>query len=259
MSAAQAGTDFLDDRSALFLDFDGTLVEIAPTPDEVVVEPGLPEILSGVRDRLAGALAIVTGRPISGIDHFLPELRLDGCGMHGLERRIDGKVSFPQDLPDLSPLVARLRTRLSAHPGVIIEDKRIGVAVHWRTAPDAEGDARAAIDDLAAELGAAYKIQEGKAVREIVPAAAGKGDGIRAMMQSEPYAGRRPVFIGDDKTDEHGFAAVNALGGVTVKIGAGDTLARCRLPSTAALRDAMARWLAHDLRAGPGSVLTTAS
>jgi trehalose 6-phosphate phosphatase len=244
MASAEAERASSVANSALFLDFDGTLVEIAPTPDAVMVDPGLPELLSRLRDRLEGALAIVTGRPVAGIDHFLPGLGLDACGMHGLERRVAGRVVFPDDLADLSPRIARLRARLANHPGLIIEDKRIGVAVHWRTAPEGEQDARAAIDDLARELGSAYKIQDGKAVREIVPARAGKGEGIRALMRSAPYAGRRPIFVGDDKTDEHGFAAVNELDGVTVKIGPGDTLARHRLSSSAELRKLLETWLA---------------
>jgi trehalose 6-phosphate phosphatase len=233
--------------SALFLDFDGTLVEIAATPDAVVVEPQLPGLLLALRDRLNGALAIVTGRALADVDHFLPGLELDACGMHGLQRRVAGEVSFPDDLADLSPSIDRLRTQLAGFPGLIIEDKRIGVAVHWRTAPEAEGEARAAIDALATELGAAYKIQEGKAVREVVPVRAGKGEGIRALMGTTRYAGRRPIFVGDDKTDEHGFAAVNELGGLTVKIGPGDTLARYRLSSPSDFRRSMAGWLDGSL------------
>jgi trehalose 6-phosphate phosphatase len=234
---------------ALFLDFDGTLVELASTPDAVIVAPGLPDLLSRIRDRLGGALAIVTGRPIAGVDQFLPGLVLDACGMHGLERRIAGQVAFPDDLADLSPHIGRLRARLAGHPGLIVEDKRIGVAVHWRTAPEAEQEARAAIDDLARELGPAYKIQDGKAVREIVPARAGKGEGIRALMRSEPYEGRRPIFVGDDKTDEYGFEAVNELDGITIKIGPGDTLARHRLSSSAEFHRTMESWLAGEFEA----------
>ena len=235
------------DHLALFLDFDGTLVEIAPTPDSVVVDPQLPPLLSALRDRLGGALAVVTGRPVAEVDHFLPGLGLDVCGMHGLERRIDGRLFLPEGLADLREPVARLRERLSPFPGLIVEEKGIGVAVHWRTAPEFEQEARAAVDDLAAELGPTYKIQDGKAVREIVPGRAGKGDGIRQLMTSPPYLGRRPVFIGDDKTDEHGFAAVDELGGVTIKIGEGETLARYRLASPASLRPAMAGWLEAGL------------
>lgn len=243
MSAARAEPALFTEGSALFLDFDGTLVDIAPTPDSVVVEPDLPDLLVRMRQRLGGALAVVTGRPIAGVDHFLPDLSLDACGMHGLERRVGGRVTFPDGLADLGPHIVRLRSRLAPHPGVIVEDKRIGVAVHWRTAPEAEEPARSAMADLAAELGPGYKVQDGKAVREIVPAQAGKGKGIRALMELAPYAGRLPVFIGDDKTDEHGFAAVNDLGGVTIKIGPGDTIARHRLASPAELRRAFSTWL----------------
>ena len=247
MSHPGAGQGLPPGPAALFLDFDGTLVEIASTPDAVVVEPGLPALLSDLREQLGGALAIVTGRPIVGIDSFLVGLGLDACGMHGLERRIGGRVSFPDGIADITPAIERLRARLSRHPGVIIEDKRVAVAVHWRTAPDAEADARRAMDELAAELGPAYKIQDGKAVREIVPVSAGKGEGIRALMQQAPYAGRRPFFIGDDKTDEHGFSAVNDIGGTSVKIGPGDTLARYRLPSPAALQHLMRSWVQEGL------------
>jgi trehalose 6-phosphate phosphatase len=247
MAESGAGGGPHPDRAALFLDFDGTLVEIASTPDAVVVAPELPALLSGLRDKLGGALAIVTGRPIVGIDGFLVGLGLDACGMHGLERRVGGRISLPEGIADITPAIERLRARLRPHPGVIIEDKRVAVAVHWRTAPDAEADARAATDELAAELGPAYKIQDGKAVREIVPVSAGKGEGIRALMRAAPYAGRSPTFIGDDKTDEHGFEAVNDLGGTSVKIGPGDTLARYRLPSPAALHDLMRSWLGEGL------------
>ena len=242
MSSAAPGTS--GQQPALFLDFDGTLVDIAATPDAVIVTPGLPELLSSLRARLGGALAIVTGRPVAGVDQFLPGLGLDACGMHGLERRIAGHTAFPDDLADLSPRIEQLRARLAVHPGVIIEDKRVGVAVHWRTAPDAERDAKAAIDDLARDLGPAYKVQDGKAVSELVPARAGKGEGVRALMQSEPYMGRRPIFVGDDKTDEYGFAAVDDLGGIGIKIGPGDTLACFRLSSPAEFRHVMEEWLA---------------
>jgi trehalose 6-phosphate phosphatase len=241
MSSSQGRTGS-DSGFALFLDFDGTLVEIAPTPDEVVVKPGLPRLLVTLRDRFGGALAIVTGRPVSGIDHHLPDLDLDACGMHGLERRVRGHVIFPDGLADLAPHIETLKARLAPYPGVIVEDKRIGVAVHWRTAPEAEGPARSAIDALAAELGATYKIQEGKAVREIVPAGASKGDGIRALLALEPYVGRQPIFIGDDKTDEYGFVAVNELGGVTIKVGPGNTAARHRLASPSMVHETLQDW-----------------
>jgi trehalose 6-phosphate phosphatase len=116
------------------------------------------------------------------------------------------------------------------------------VAVHWRTQPEAEAEARAAIADLARTLGPGYRVQDGKAVSEIVPGAAHKGDGIRALLTIPPYAGRRPIFVGDDVTDEHGFAAVGALGGCGVKVGDGPTTATRRVPSVVAFATVLEAW-----------------
>lgn len=230
------------DRFALFLDFDGTLVDIAPTPDAVKVEPWLPAALTSLRATLGGALAIVTGRTVAALDEFLPGLRIDACGLHGLERRIGGELIDAEGLPDLSVQIDALRRRFASRPGVIVEDKRIGVALHWRLAPDAEAEASSALAELAERLGHGYRIQDGKAVREIVPAGAGKGTGIEAAMRHPPYAGRQPAFAGDDRTDESGFVAVNALGGVSVKIGSGPTEARHRLGTPTEFRARLRRW-----------------
>jgi trehalose 6-phosphate phosphatase len=226
---------------AVFLDFDGTLVDIAATPDAVAVDPALPSVVERLRARLRGALAVVTGRPLRDIDRFLPGLNFDGCGMHGLERRVNGRTSM-SDLPDQSGEIDQLRSRLAPWPGLLVENKRIGVAVHWRQQPEAEGEARAGIDALAARLGPAYRIQDGKAVREIVPGQADKGEGIRALMSASPYKGRLPIFAGDDRTDEHGFAAAAELGGITLKVGPGPTAASYRVASPAELRATLARW-----------------
>lgn len=221
-------------RWCLFLDFDGTLVDIAERPDAVVVEAGLPALLARLRDRMGGALAIVTGRTVADLDAYLPGF--DTCGLHGLDRRIAGRMTPPTNLADLAPQVAALRVRFAAHPGVLIEDKGVGVALHWRTAPDAMDAVIAAVTDLADHLGPDYRVQAGKAVREIVPISAGKGGAIRDLCATAPYHGRRPVFAGDDVTDEGGFAATNDLGGVSIKVGIGPTRARHRAASTGAFR-----------------------
>lgn len=220
---------------ALFLDFDGTLVEIAGRPDAVVVPPGLPDLLVALRDDLGGALAIVTGRPLRDIDGFLPGLALDGCGLHGMERRSGGRP-FGPDLPAIPNEIDELKRHFGAREGVIVEDKRVGVGLHWRLAPDVEAEARAAIAELAARLGPGYRVQEGKAVAEVVSVEAGKGAGIRAMMTQPPYAGRVPVFAGDDRTDEDGFAAALQLGGLAIKIGPGATAAALRVADVATFR-----------------------
>ncbi|MET0259151.1 MAG: trehalose-phosphatase [Methylobacterium sp.] len=233
------------DGFAVFLDFDGTLAELAPTPDAVQVDPTLVPNLESLKTRLGGALAIVTGRPVSVIDGFLTPSRLDCAGLHGVERRVDGQLSGgrPEDHPDLRAGVARLKQETAALARVLIEDKGASVAVHWRLANERDTEAaEAVVKALAGELGAAYRLQLGKAVGEIVPAAATKGHAIRAFMEKPPYAGRRAIFFGDDKTDELAFEAINADGGVSVRIGDEDTIAAYRLAAPADVRALLASW-----------------
>ena len=230
---------------ALFLDFDGTLAEIAPTPDSVQVEAGLVAVLERLRDRLDGALAIVTGRPVSVIDGFLAPARLDAAGLHGVERRVGGERSGgrAEDHPALRAQFALLHEAAESLPQVLIEDKGAAVAVHWRLA-DAQ-DARRAealVVAAAAALGGRYRLQLGKAVGEIVPAQATKAHAIRAFLERAPYAGRRPVFLGDDRTDEIAFASVIEDGGVAIRVGAGETVASRRLPDPAAVRALLRAW-----------------
>ena len=231
---------------ALFLDFDGTLVEIAPTPDAVRVEPGLVATLERLRTRLGGALAIVTGRPIAVIDDFLAPARFDAAGLHGVERRVGGVASGGgAGDPALRAGVARLQADVADLAGVLIEDKGASVAVHWRlAAPRDAGTAEAAVVRVAGELGAAYRLQLGKAVGEIVPAAATKASAIRRFLDAPPYAGRRAVFLGDDRTDETAFASVAEAGGVGVRIGDGETAAARRLVAPADVRALLAAWAA---------------
>jgi trehalose 6-phosphate phosphatase len=231
---------------ALFLDFDGTLVDIVDHPDAVAVEPDLPEALRAVSQRLGGALAIVSGRPVAFLDRHLGEGAFDAAGLHGLERRLRGAFvgCRPEDHPRLRGGIVDLKVRFLADPRVVIEDKGCSVAVHWRMAPDRTDEAREAAETLADHLGPDYRIQKGKAVAEILPAAAGKGRVIASFLDESPYRGRRPIFVGDDLTDEHGFETVNARGGISVRIGMGPTLASVRLPSPAALRECLRAWAA---------------
>ncbi|WP_457104456.1 trehalose-phosphatase [Methylobacterium sp. P5_C11] len=230
---------------ALFLDFDGTLAEIAPRPDAVQIEPGLVETLERLRGRLDGALAIVTGRPVSVIDGFLAPSRIDAAGLHGVECRIGGTLTGgrAEDHPDLRRQVARLQAEAAALAQVLIEDKGASVAVHWRLANgDDAARAEALVTAAAAALGGDYRLQLGKAVGEIVPAQATKAHAIRAFMEQSPYAGRIPVFFGDDRTDEIAFASVNEDGGVAVRVGEGETVARRRLPDPQAVRALLRDW-----------------
>lgn len=231
------------DAWAIFLDFDGTLVDIAERPDAVIVDPGLPVLLRKLRVACGGALAIVTGRAVDVIDAFLPALDLDVCGLHGLERRLSGRTlrTAPPNHKAFRSTLRDTLDELPTMPGIIVEDKGESVAFHWRGAPAAA----ALLAQTAVRLASAvdgYRVQRGKAVAEVVPALAGKGSAIAALLADPPYRGRRPFFVGDDVTDENGFVVVNQLGGVTMKIGAGDTTATRHIATPALLRDVLSRF-----------------
>ncbi len=229
---------------ALFLDFDGTLVDIVERPDAVVVDPAVPSILTRLQERLGGALAIISGRPIAFLDQRFAPHRFDMAGLHGLEHRIAGRLSRcdPREHPQLRDMARRLSEAVALKPGVLIEDKGCSVAIHWRLAPQEKDFALALAHAALEALGGDYRVQHGKAVAEILPSAAGKGKVIESFLQHPPYEGRRPIFVGDDLTDENGFKAVNALGGLSVRIGAGETVARVRLGTPADLRHSLSVW-----------------
>ena len=240
----QVLTSLKGEDYALFLDFDGTLVDIVERPEAVAVDPALPEILVRLQERLGGALAIISGRPIAFLDrHFLPH-QLDIAGLHGLEHRIGGQLYLcdPEEHPRLRETVGRLGETVASKPGVLIEDKGCSVAIHWRLAPQEKDFALATARAAAEALGHEYRVQYGKAVAEILPASAGKGKVIKKFLQQAPYKGRLPIFAGDDLTDENGFKTVNAHGGLSVRIGDGETIAQVRLATPAALRHALSEW-----------------
>jgi trehalose 6-phosphate phosphatase len=238
----------LEGPYALFLDFDGTLVDIVERPDAVVVDPALPGILDSLQHKLGGALAIVSGRPIAFLDqHFLP-YRFDMAGLHGLEERIAGELQLcdPEGHPQLRRMIGRLSEAVAGKTGVLIEDKGCSVAIHWRLAPQEKDFALNTAQAAVEALGGEYRLQHGKAVAEILPSAAGKGKVIERFLHSAPFKGRRPIFIGDDLTDENGFKTVNARGGLSIRIGAGETIARIRLGTPADLRCCLSAWASGD-------------
>jgi trehalose 6-phosphate phosphatase len=232
---------------ALFLDFDGTLVDIAERPDDVVVDPALPGTLARLRDWLGGALALVSGRPIHTLDHLLRPQRFDAAGLHGVEQRVGERLfpCTPEDHPDLRRAIEDVGQAVAEHQGLIVEDKGCSFAVHWRLRPDLADEAAKMAEDAASRLGPRYRLQRGKAVAEILPANAGKGPAIGRFLERPPYRGRRPIFIGDDLTDEHGFAAVNERDGFSIRIGSGPTIARRRIGSPTQLRILLTRWAAE--------------
>ena len=206
---------------ALFLDFDGSIVDIAPTPDAVVVPETLPSLLAALREALGGAVAIVTGRPIAQIDGFLGDAVPAVAGLHGLERRTADGATVPPPPPHagLPGIRARLERFAAARQGVLVEDKGHSLALHYRLAPSLKN---ACLDALTTALGgdpSGWQVVEGKMVFEARPRGFTKGTAMEAFMGEAPFRGRTPVFCGDDITDEDGFAVVDAQGGVTVRVG----------------------------------------
>ena len=218
---------------ALFIDFDGTLVEIAPTPDGVAVPPELPHRLGELYRTLNGAVAIITGRTIEAIDGFLPTSQdIAISGAHGAERRHQGQRQALDEnvLAAAKAIADSVDDALQGEPGILIERKPTGVAVHYRAAPEKGALAHAALTH-ALEGFSDFHAVSGKMVVEARPLWANKGAAIEHLMQQQPFAGRTPIFIGDDVTDEDGFAAAQRLGGFGIRIGEGDTKARFTLPA----------------------------
>lgn len=227
----------LPDDSALFLDFDGTLVELAETPDSIRVPDGLVPLLERLRQRVEGRLAIVSGRSITDLERHLPASGIAFSGSHGLELRLpDGArlpLSVPIGLDDVNDKVRRFAEDVA---GLIAEEKPAGIALHYRRVPDAAERALRFMENLAARHG--FSVQRGSMVIELRPLGATKGDAIRAFMTEPRFADARPWFVGDDLTDEHGFEAAADLGGAGVLVGPPrDTAAQYRLDSAAAVRD----------------------
>jgi trehalose 6-phosphate phosphatase len=233
------------ERWALFLDVDGTLISIAATPEAARPEPALLPLLETLQRGCDAALALVSGRSLASIDGLFAPLRLPAAGLHGWERRrADGSLA-PTDEP--SGLLQRLRPRLEAYvrtrPELLLEDKGGSLALHYRLAPE-RGPALLRYARRLAQVEPDLHLLAGRKVVELQPRGADKGKAIAAFLAEAPFAGRRPVFAGDDTTDEHGFAAVNALGGLSVRVADPETRAR---PSAAQHCvpgvEALHRWL----------------
>ncbi len=241
-----AFADFLCPSCALFLDFDGTLVDIAARPESVVVPAGLVDTLARLKQRLDGAVAVVSGRPITQIDRFLDPLVLCVAGVHGAERRrADGHLErLPvQPLHAVEEAAAALAR---AEPRLRVESKRGSLALHYRQAPELGPLCERTLAAAVART-PGFTLLRGKMVVEAKPAAASKGRAIEAFLREPPFMGRTPVFIGDDVTDEAGFTAVQSLGGLGVKVGEGPSAAHERLASPAQMRDEMERALRREV------------
>ncbi|WP_165962987.1 MULTISPECIES: trehalose-phosphatase [Pigmentiphaga] len=236
-------------RCALFLDLDGTLAPIAPSPDAARIPGATLALLRRLALATGGALAVVSGRSIEVVDRLLHPLRLPVAGLHGIQwRGPDGQVwELPVDRERAARLQARLLDIAAGLAGVHMEGKGISFAVHYRHAPHQEARIRRDVAQAASAFAPDYVLQFGKMVAEVKPRGADKGSAVERFMAVAPFASRLPVMAGDDLTDEAAFAVVARLGGVSIKIGDGDTSASWRLPDPPSL----ARWLDGLSTRGP--------
>jgi trehalose 6-phosphate phosphatase len=238
-------------QTALFLDFDGTLADLAPQPEAVQVVAELVPVLRQLAAQLSGALAIVSGRKLADLDGFLAPLLLPAAAEHGAQRRPPQGELIRLASPDLQE-AARLATALAArHAGLRVEIKTATVALHYRQAPELQALALQVMLE-AAHSTPGVELLRGKSVFEIKPAGISKGTAIEAFMAQAPFAGRLPLFAGDDTTDEAGFSAVQHLGGEGIKVGKGATLAHYRCQAPAALRQWLQQAACQDFRPAPG-------
>jgi trehalose 6-phosphate phosphatase len=231
---------------AYFLDVDGTLIDIADTPDAVRVDTVLLELIARLHRASSGAVALVSGRALSDLEHHLGPLRLPLAGQHGLERRDAAGRLWIHAAPPAAKCAIKeaLAPVLARHPGLLLEDKGLTLALHYRLAPHLAAYVNRLMLRLAGAAGAGLEVQRGKRVAEVKPSGIDKGTAVAEYLAESPFRGRRPVFIGDDLNDEHGFAEVNKLDGISIKVGKGRSCARFRLRDVAAVRG----WLGNALK-----------
>lgn len=233
-------------NTALFLDVDGTLLEIQARPSEVVVDAALLDLLRRLERSLGGAMALVSGRSLIEIDRLFGRGRFNAGGAHGAEVRLQGRrlpsraaAAFPEAIQ------SRLMEFADSHEGLLLEQKPGGVSLHYRGAPALESACRDLMLTTMVELGDDYRLIAGKMVFEITPVGHDKGAAVHALMSREPFAGRTALFVGDDVTDEDGFKAANALNGSSILVGERkDSVARFALEDVAAVH----RWLEDGIR-----------
>lgn len=242
--------------AALFIDVDGTLLEIAPRPELVCVPPDLPPLLGRLAAQHEGALALVSGRRIAELDRLFRPWRGAAAGLHGAERRRpDGSMTAAGVDPDaeaaaraLDGLRPHLHDLARQRPGVWLEDKGVTLALHYRAVPEQGAEILEEMGSLQRGSGDSLRLIAGKMVVELQPRMYGKDGAIAAFMAEPPFRNRRPVFLGDDTTDEDGFAEVNRRGGCSIRIGdPAPSAALYRLPSV----DAALAWLRQGVHNDP--------
>ncbi len=223
-----------------FLDIDGTLLDIAERPQLVRIDDDLGHLLATLRDASGGAVALISGRSVAEIDRLFGR-NFCVAGQHGAERRDAAGKKHQHRVPlaGLRKAHERLRLMAAEHPALVLEDKGMNLALHYRLAPELGASVHEALRRLVEELGDDFELQSGKMVMEIKPSGKDKGTAIAEFLEEVPFQGRLPVFIGDDLTDEFGFELINRVGGCSVKVGEGSSAAHWRLPDA----DAVRAWL----------------
>lgn len=231
---------------ALFLDFDGTLVEFAETPEGVDVPEVLRETLLELNEQLGGALAVVSGRSLESLDSLLQLPQLSAAGGHGAEWRLgEGEVHSAQQVD--TTVLAKVRKKLEAltsQEGLLLEDKGHSLALHFRKRPDLEGTLDEFIATEVVPLDG-VRVIAGNCVREVQARGVDKGLAVARFMQMEPFAQRTPCYIGDDTTDEDAFAWINQQSGVSIKVGASPTVAELRLAGVSEVHEFLQRSLSR--------------
>ena len=229
--------------AALFLDFDGTLADLADQPENVRLDPVDLEELARVFHILDGALAIITGRDIATLDQFLAPYTFPVSGVHGFETRThDGQIQrLSTNGEALAHLEQALLPYVGKHDGLLLERKPASLALHYRQRPDLGPGCEQAVTD-ALRGDSRLHLMQGKMVIEVKAHAGDKGQAISSFLDSAPFRGRTPVFIGDDVTDESAFAVVNAGSGISIKVGPGETEARYRLANPGEVHEWLSRF-----------------
>lgn len=207
------------DRWALFLDLDGTLLDLAPRPDLVSVPVGLVELLGRLTRALDRSIAVVSGRPLRQVDDLLRPWRFSGAGEHGAFCRLpSGEVVSPQPPSPPAAWRAEIERFAAGAPGLVVEQKTAGIAVHYRAVPDLEPLLVRFLRALVASDDEHFALCPAHRCWEIRPRGIHKGAAVRRLMREPPFAGRRPVFVGDDVTDEDGIRAAEMLGGIGIDV-----------------------------------------
>ncbi|RWO51878.1 trehalose-phosphatase [Mesorhizobium sp.] len=211
--------DLPEGQWALFLDIDGTLLEHAAHPDAVFVSDELRQLLGNIERRLGGALAFITGRSVSAADRLFHPLKLRVAGLYGLEHRLtaDGQVDLADAPADIAALADEIEAELGGRK-VYVERKGPVLAIHTRAAPQLLARATQLVEQALTQLPRGYRVIAGNAGVELMPLEAVKGAAIRRFMEIQPFAGRRPVFLGDDTSDENGFEAINEGNGISIRV-----------------------------------------